>query len=124
MSERATDQRDTAPSDASERNLRDRLWRKLRATLGKVPFADEVLAAYYCAVDPTTPARVKVAIFGALAYFITPIDAIPDFLVGLGFTDDATVLMATIAVVRGAIRSAHRDRARQALEALAADDRR
>ncbi len=34
---------------------------------------------------------VRATLFGALAYFILPIDVIPDILLGLGYTDDAAV---------------------------------
>ena len=66
-------------------------WEKMRATVGLVPFSEEAVAGYFCAVDPSTPARVKVILVAALAYFIMPADMIPDVIIGLGFTDDATV---------------------------------
>lgn len=33
-----------------------------------------------------------VAIIGSLLYFISPIDVIPDFILGLGFLDDAFII--------------------------------
>ena len=53
---------------------------------------------------------------GALAYFVLPIDTIPDFILGIGFGDDATVLMAAIAMVRSHMRDDHYDAAREALK--------
>jgi uncharacterized membrane protein YkvA (DUF1232 family) len=91
-------------------------WRKLRRSVGRVPFVEEAVAAYFCAFDPQTPAHVRAALLAALAYFVLPFDAVPDFLAGIGFTDDATVLMATIAMVRAHISPAHRRAAKQALE--------
>ena len=38
------------------------------------------------------PKSSIVAIVAALLYFISPLDLIPDFLVGLGFVDDAFIL--------------------------------
>ena len=38
------------------------------------------------------PKSSIIAIVAALLYFISPLDLIPDFLVGLGFVDDAFVL--------------------------------
>jgi uncharacterized membrane protein YkvA (DUF1232 family) len=73
------------------------------------------VAAYYCALDPATPTRVRATLLAALAYFVMPVDAIPDVLVGIGFSDDATVLLAAIAVVRAHITPGHRDAARRAL---------
>ncbi|MCH7889411.1 MAG: DUF1232 domain-containing protein, partial [Proteobacteria bacterium] len=79
----------------------------LRATLGRVPFVEDALAAYYCATDRATPLYVKAVLMGALAYFIVPSDVIPDFIVGLGYTDDASVLVAAIAAVRGSLKPEH-----------------
>jgi uncharacterized membrane protein YkvA (DUF1232 family) len=46
---------------------------------------------------------------------VLPFDAIPDFLAGIGFSDDVTVLLATIALVRTHITAAHREAAHRAL---------
>ena len=54
-------------------------WRKLRRHARRIPFADQLLAAYYCAVDPATPLRARAVLYGAIAYFILPIDVIPDW---------------------------------------------
>ena len=80
-----------------------------------IPFADELVSAYFCALDPQTPHHVRAMLLAALAYFVLPIDAIPDFLVGVGFGDDAAVLLATIAMVRTHISPIHREAARRAL---------
>jgi len=111
------------PYDA-ERHRRDEaavrggFWAKTRLVLGKVPFLDDATAAYYCASDPATPLRVKALLMAALAYFILPSDMIPDFIAGLGFTDDATVLFTTISLVSGHVKGRHRHRARKALVRL------
>ncbi len=94
-----------------ERGLMD----KIRATLGKVPFVEDAFAAYYCAVDAKTPLYVKAVLMGAVAYFVIPADVIPDFIAGLGFTDDAAVLVAAIKAIGGNLRAEHRERAREAL---------
>ncbi len=91
-------------------------WDKLRKTLGRIPFMEDALAAYYCAIDKTTPLYVRAVLMGALAYFIVPTDVIPDFIVGLGFTDDAAVLAAALAAVRTALKSAHYDAAKAFLD--------
>lgn len=95
-----------------ERVVKSVFWPKVRATLGKVPFTEDAVAAFYCATDRGTPAYVRAILFGALAYFIAPIDIIPDFIAGLGFTDDATVLMAAFSAVRKHLTPEHRSRAR------------
>jgi uncharacterized membrane protein YkvA (DUF1232 family) len=103
------------PYERAERVVRARFWWKVRAVLGRVPFMEDVLAAYYCATDGATPLRVKAVLMAALAYFILPLDAIPDILAGLGFSDDASVLAAAIAMVGSHISPAHRDAAKRAL---------
>jgi uncharacterized membrane protein YkvA (DUF1232 family) len=90
-------------------------WRTVKRAAGRVPFMDEVVAAYYCAMDRATPFKAKAVIFGALGYFILPTDAIPDFVLALGFTDDIAVLTAAIGAVRAYVTPAHREAARQAL---------
>jgi uncharacterized membrane protein YkvA (DUF1232 family) len=58
---------------------------------------------------------VKAVLLAALAYFVLPVDVIPDFVAGIGFTDDAAVLALALSLVAGNITDAHRRRARQAL---------
>ncbi len=84
----------------------------------RIPFAEELLTAYYCALDRSTPVQVKATLIGAIAYFVLPFDAIPDMLPVLGFTDDAAVLAAAIKLVASAITPAHREAARTKLEEL------
>jgi uncharacterized membrane protein YkvA (DUF1232 family) len=98
-----------------ERVVERGFWKKLLALAGRIPFADDAAAAYFCATDPVTPTRVRGILLAALAYFVTPIDAIPDFVAGLGFTDDAAVLAIAIGMVSRHITPAHVARAREAL---------
>jgi uncharacterized membrane protein YkvA (DUF1232 family) len=100
----------------NERIVQKSFWQKLRKLAGNVPFAEDLAAAYYCAVDPATPSRVKGILFAALAYFVLPFDVIPDFIAGLGFTDDAAVLAMAIGLVSRHITQEHRKRARRALD--------
>ncbi|MEM9220886.1 MAG: YkvA family protein [Pseudomonadota bacterium] len=101
---------------SDERQVRKRFWKTLKRAAGQIPFTHDLVAAYYCAIDPAVPIRVRAVLFGALAYFVAPIDALPDVLIGIGFTDDAAVLMAAMTMVAAHITPEHRDRARQALE--------
>ena len=96
-------------------------WPKLKKSLASVPFAEEVVESYYCAFDPATPIKVKGILLDALAYFIMPIDVIPDFILGLGFTDDMAVLYTAISLIRSHMTQAHRDRAKETLEKLKAE---
>jgi uncharacterized membrane protein YkvA (DUF1232 family) len=97
-------------------SVRRRFWIKLKRVVASLPFADELLAAYYCAFDKQTPRHVQLALLGAIAYFILPFDFIPDMLPVLGFTDDAAVLATAIRMVATHITPEHRDAARAALQ--------
>lgn len=96
-----------------------RFWAKLRRGLARIPFAEDLVAAYYCALDRDTPGYVRAVLFGAVAYFVLPTDMVPDFLAGLGFTDDASVIAAAIAAVGSHLEPRHRERARRRLDELA-----
>jgi uncharacterized membrane protein YkvA (DUF1232 family) len=102
----------------NEAQVKEKFFPKLARVLAGVPFAEDLVAAYYCAFDPATPTKAKAILLGALAYFILPIDVIPDFILGLGFTDDMAVLLAAFNVVRTHINPMHRERARETIERL------
>lgn len=89
-----------------------RFWTKLRDSMARVPFVEDAVAAFFAATDPKTPFRAKAVLMGALAYFIAPIDALPDFVALLGFTDDATVLFLAIRTVQSHLTTEHYERAR------------
>jgi uncharacterized membrane protein YkvA (DUF1232 family) len=107
--------------DRDRARVNNGFWPKLRRVARRIPFLDQLLAAYYCTLDPKTPLQAKAVLMGALAYFVLPIDVIPDFIAGFGFTDDATVLYAAIRSVAHHIRDEHRARARQMLDRALAD---
>jgi uncharacterized membrane protein YkvA (DUF1232 family) len=95
--------------------LRRNFWRKLGQVVAQLPFAEELLAAYYCAFDSHTPTQVKGILVAAIAYFVLPFDAIPDMLPVIGFTDDAAVLVIATKLVSDHILPVHRELARAAL---------
>lgn len=101
--------------DAGEDEVREKFWRTAKKAARHVPFMDEVVAAYYCALDRDTPFRAKAILLAALGYFILPADTIPDIVLGFGFTDDIAVLTAAITAVRAHMTPAHRLAAKQAL---------
>lgn len=96
-------------------SVRERFWIKFKRVAAKLPFAEDLLAAYYCAFDRQTPRHVQAALVGAIAYFILPFDFIPDMLPVLGFSDDAAVLATAIRMVATHITPVHREAARAAL---------
>jgi len=95
--------------------VRRGFWTKAKRVAASLPFAEELLTAYYCAFDRATPRHVQAALIGALAYFVLPFDVIPDMLPVLGYTDDAAVLAAAIKLVSTHIRPEHRAAAQAAL---------
>lgn len=109
--------------DAIRRGMRDEdsvlrnSWHKARSMGRRLPFAEDVIAAYFCVTDDKTPRRVKFVLLGALAYFVMPLDLVADFLPLLGYTDDAAVLTAAFAAVATSITDEHRERAREVVRA-------
>ena len=106
---------DVAKLTREQAYVRRGFWSKLRRLAARLPFAEDLLAAYYCAFDRDTPRHVQATLVGALAYFVLPFDIIPDMLPVLGFTDDAAVLATAIKLVASHIRPQHRDAARRAI---------
>ncbi|CAN7696414.1 YkvA family protein [Bosea sp. LjRoot237] len=91
---------------------------RLKRVAKRIPFAEDLLAAWVCARDPATPRRVKLTLLAALGYFVLPLDALPDVMPLLGFTDDAAVIAAALAAVAGSITPQHRERAKEMLTDL------
>jgi uncharacterized membrane protein YkvA (DUF1232 family) len=106
---------DLGDKPGNESEVRAKFWRKAKQAAQQIPFMEDVVAAYYCALDKNTPLRAKGILLAALGYFILPVDTIPDVILGLGFTDDIAVLTAAITAVRAHITPAHRLAARQAI---------
>lgn len=91
---------------------------RLKRVAKRVPFAEDLLAAWICTRDPATPRRVRLTLLAALGYFVLPVDAIPDILPFIGFTDDAAVIAAALAAVAGSITPEHREKAKRTLAEL------
>ena len=73
-------------------------------------------------LDRETPLAARLTLVAALAYFVTPFDFVPDFLLGLGFLDDASVLLAALTAVRTSIKEEHRVAARRGARRDRADE--
>lgn len=116
MAKRSPDIEILGPEDArKEKRVRDRFWPTVKRAARQIPFIEEVIAAYYAMLDSRTPLAARLTIIGALAYFVSPFDFVPDILLGFGFLDDASVLLAALGAVRGSIKDEHRAAARAAL---------
>ena len=77
------------------------LWQKIASyvRIAGREVVEKALWLFYTAESSATPKWAKGVIFAALAYFIAPIDAIPDLTPGIGFTDDLGVLISGIAAI-------------------------
>ena len=102
----------------NEQRVARGFWPKMRKVAAHVPFASEALAVWFCARDDETPTAAKGMMLAALAYFVLPFDAIPDVIAGIGYTDDAAVFAAMLAIVGKNLKPRHREAARTAVERL------
>jgi uncharacterized membrane protein YkvA (DUF1232 family) len=100
----------------NEQVVREGFAAKAKRYLRQIPMATEVVAAYFCMLDRETPLWVKGVAAAALAYFILPLDAIPDLLPLVGLGDDASVLAAALTTISVHITDEHRRQARQWME--------
>lgn len=74
------------------------------------------LKLYYALLDQDTPLWAKSIIVGALGYFISPLDAIPDITPVVGYADDLGVLTMAFGAVAMHIKDVHGDMAREKLK--------
>ena len=98
-----------------EDRVRQDFWPKFRSFATRLPFAEDVAAAWFCATDTEVPLRVRGTLIAALAYFIIPLDFVPDVLAFVGMTDDIAVLALAISTLGANITEKHREQAREAL---------
>lgn len=115
---RAATMRDEERFKRDEATVIRDFWGKFTRLAAHIPFAEDLLTAYYCAFDRGTPSHVRFALIAALAYFISPLDFLPDFLPLIGLTDDAAVLAGAVKLVWGNIKPEHREAARETLDRL------
>lgn len=102
----------------NEMRVKTGFWPKIARNVARIPFAGQALAAWYASQDPKTPMAAKGVLFGALAYFVMPIDAIPDVFAGIGFTDDAAVIAAVLATLGAHVKARHHQKAEEALKRM------
>lgn len=100
--------------DYSEKDFWDKL--KGYATQAGTEVVERSLQLFYAAQNPNTPTWAKGAIYGALGYFISPLDAIPDVAPVVGFADDLGVLAAALATVAIHIDKSVKEKARSKMD--------
>ena len=105
----------------NEQRVARGFWPKIRKVAARTPFAADALSVWYCARDADTPRTAKALMMAALAYFVLPMDAIPDVLAGVGFTDDAAVFAALLATVGRHLKPRHKTAAKAFLDRLKED---
>lgn len=76
--------------------VEEKLWVKVEREGSRIRFARDIRALYRYMRDENVAWYRKSVVVGALIYFITPIDLIPDFIPFIGYLDDLGVIMATI----------------------------
>ena len=89
--------------------------RRSRKLAAKLPFVRHAVAMWHSMQDAETPVAAKALIIGAIAYFMMPVDMLPDFLAGFGFTDDAAVMVATLKTIGSYLKPKHYDLADESL---------
>jgi len=98
----------------------DAFWKKVGRIAGKAgsKMVYHALVLFYTLSDPSTPARYKTVIMGALGYLILPVDLLPDLLPFAGLADDWAALLAAVAYVTTAVTPQIKERARLKVEQL------
>ena len=106
-----------------DRKTKKNLWEKatMNASNAGRTLIEQAFTLYYCLIDEDTPAWVKTAILGALIYFINPVDAIPDFIAGVGYVDDASVMAGAFIAVSAHIKPEHKERAKKQADTIFGD---
>lgn len=96
----------------------DKLWNKVAKYAKKAgsEVIEKVLWLYYAAQSPDVPLKAKAIMYGALGYFIMPLDAMPDVAPVVGYTDDLGVLAAAITAVSMYINEEIKEQARQKMQ--------
>jgi uncharacterized membrane protein YkvA (DUF1232 family) len=98
---------DEAQQERQERVVLKQFWPTLKKAIRHIPFSRDLVAAFYCATDRNTPLRVRGILLAALGYFVLPLDAIPDVLPMIGFTDDIALLTTALTLINGHMKDEH-----------------
>ena len=110
----------TGPEEYSDSNFWDKVKRYAKVA-GKAVI-EKALQLYYAAQLPETPKWAKGVIYGALAYFIWPLDAIPDLLPAGGYVDDLGALAAALIMCAAYITPEVKERAAEKLKEWFGDE--
>lgn len=92
-------------------------WDKVEkvATIVGIKTVYAALLLYYVLQDKTVPLQQRAIIYGALGYFILPIDLIPDYIPFVGFADDLSALLYAVHAVWKSVTPEMKARAKERL---------
>ena len=93
-------------------------WDKVKSQAAKAgkELIEKGLVLYYTWEDEDTPMFAKATIVAALGYFISPVDAVPDVLPVVGYSDDLAILVGALAAVAGSIKKSHKKAAKDKVD--------
>lgn len=100
-------------SEYSEQGLKEKLSKIARKAGIKMAYA--VLVAFYAVQSDALSFKEKARLYGALGYFILPVDLIPDAILGMGYSDDLAALVYVLHTVSSNITPEVKQRAREKL---------
>ena len=83
--------------------------------VAKVPFARNAVEMYYALIDSNTSVNAKIIVASALAYFVFPMDIVPDIIPIVGFADDAAAIAAAYKAISSQITEEHKKKAEELL---------
>ncbi|MBI3736528.1 DUF1232 domain-containing protein [Candidatus Sumerlaeota bacterium] len=107
-----------------EARLREQFWPKFKRVASKIPGAADILALYFYMNSDIAPLQHKISVMATIAYFIIPLDLIPDYLGLIGYTDDLAVAMGLIKFIGADVMKPYRIYARKWLRGqVSGDDR-
>ena len=109
------------PKNYDDRRVEENFWPKIKRVAAKVPGVADVLALAFYMNSRHAPLEHKVSIMATLAYFVLPIDLIPDFLGVIGYTDDIAVALGLIKFIGSEIMRPYRLYARRWLKGEVGD---
>lgn len=104
------------PREYDEKRVRAGFWPKFKRVAVKIPGASDILALYFYLNSDLAPVKHKLSILATLAYFIMPLDLIPDILGPLGYTDDVAAALGLIKFIGSEVMQPYRDYAKKWLK--------
>lgn len=98
----------------SEKDLFDKVLEVVKSA--GLFLAYQAFQLWHVMLKPECPLHVKTAIIGALGYLIFPIDAIPDCIPVVGFSDDAAAIGTVISAAINYIDDDVKEKAKETID--------